>query len=114
MARFQANSEDDLYEFREKFKAKMGKKPKGGVVGNIFGLSKHLAHKYGGDPGFFSKCMGDEALQGYDHDARSAICARAHKIAIGIWPGEHGGENPMGAKEFRETFKMSFSKKKLR
>jgi len=64
--------------------------------GNIEGLTKHLAKKYGGDPHFFTKCMAAEELQGYPEENRSGICARAHKIATGIWPGEHGGENPSG------------------
>jgi len=64
--------------------------------GNIAGLAKHLAKKYGGDPGFHTKCMGADELQGYSQDARAAICAKAHKLAVGIWPGEHGGANPNG------------------
>jgi len=56
--------------------------------GNIAGLAKHLAHKHGGDPGFFTACMGDDELQGYADEARKGICAKAHKLAIGRWPGE--------------------------
>lgn len=57
--------------------------------GNIAGLAKHLSHKHGGDPGFFTSCMADDELQGYGEDARAGICAKAHKLAIGKWPGEH-------------------------
>jgi len=67
-------------------------------AGNIEGLAKHLSKKLGGDPHFFTKCMADEELAGYDEDARAGICAKAHKLALGFWPGEHGGENPEGPK----------------
>jgi len=69
--------------------AKIGTSGKG--RGNIEGLATHLSHKFGGDPSFFTKCMADEQLQGYDTDARSGICAKAHKLAVGKWPTE--GEN---------------------
>lgn len=64
--------------------------------GNMAGLAKHLAKKYGGDPHFFTKVLGDETLAGYPDDVKKAIAAKAHKLAIGIWPGEHGGKNPEG------------------
>jgi hypothetical protein len=57
--------------------------------GNIRGLAKHLAKKYGpSDEGFFTRCMAAEELADYPHDNRAAICARAHKVQIGTWPGE--------------------------
>lgn len=56
--------------------------------GNMPGLAKHLAHKYGGDPHFFTKVVEDELLQGYDEEARNAIAARAHKLVVGHWPAE--------------------------
>lgn len=57
--------------------------------GNIKGLGKHLAHKYGPqDEGFFTRCMAASELQDYDEETRKAICARAHKEQIGKWPGE--------------------------
>lgn len=64
-------------------------------AGNIAGLAKHLGHKYS-EPGFFTSCMGDPLLEGYPDDIKKKICARAHKIYTGIWPGEHGGKNPNG------------------
>lgn len=64
--------------------------------GNIEGLSKYLGHRLGPEPGFFRRCMKHEKLAGYEKDVRAAICAKAHKIWVGIWPGEHGGENPKG------------------
>lgn len=56
--------------------------------GYMPGLAKHLAHKFGGDPNFFTKVVESEELSGYDEEARNAIAARAHKIAIGHWPAE--------------------------
>ena len=75
--------------------AKVGTSGKG--RGNIEGLATHLSHKFGGDPSFFTKCMADEQLQGYDTDARSGICAKAHKLAVGKWPTE--GEHPKREKK---------------
>ena len=57
-------------------------------AGNIENLAKHMSKKYGGDPGFFTKCVGSSELSDYDQDKRAAICARAHKIAVGKWPAE--------------------------
>ncbi len=59
-----------------------------GKAGDIGKLAEHLAKKFGGDPGFFSKCMEDEAVADYDEITRAGVCARAHKEAIGKWPGE--------------------------
>ncbi len=57
--------------------------------GNIKGLGKHLAKKYGPqDKGFFTRCMAAEELSGYDEETRKAVCAKAHKVEIGTWPGE--------------------------
>lgn len=56
--------------------------------GYMPGLAKHLAKKYGGDPGFFTKCMSAEEVQGYPEDVRKALCAKGHKLAIGKWPTE--------------------------
>ena len=56
--------------------------------GNMAGLAKHLSHKIGGDPDFFTKCMGTEEVSGYGDDAKKAICAKAHKLAIGRWPSQ--------------------------
>lgn len=56
--------------------------------GHMPGLAKHLAKKYGGDPGFFTKCMGAEEVAGYEDAVRKALCAKAHKLAIGKWPAE--------------------------
>jgi len=82
--------------------AKIGTSGKG--RGNIEGLATHLSHKFGGDPSFFTKCMADEQLQGYDTDARSGICAKAHKLAVGKWPTE--GEHPK--REKKEMAKLTF------
>lgn len=63
-------------------------------AGNIAALAQHLAKKYGGDPGYFSRsCMQSDELAEYDEETRAAICARAHKEATGIWPGEHRGKS---------------------
>ncbi len=59
-------------------------------------MAKHLAKKYGGDPGLFSKIMDAEELDGYDEEQKKAIAAKVHKLATGMWPGEHGGKNPEG------------------
>lgn len=56
--------------------------------GNMAGLAKHLAKKYGGDPDFFTKVMGDEALADYDEETKKAIAARAHKMVTGHWPAQ--------------------------
>ena len=64
--------------------------------GHMPGLAKHFAKKYGKDPHFFTKVLGDELLAGYDDDAKKAIAAKAHKLVEGIWPGEHRGKNPNG------------------
>lgn len=61
--------------------------------GNIAGLAKHLSHKYE-EPGFFTKCMQDESIANYPPRIKKRICAMAHKIVVGIWPGAHGGANP--------------------
>jgi len=61
--------------------------------GNMAGLAKHLSHKYS-EPGFFTKCMGDPLLEDYPDDVKKAICAKAHQIVTGIWPGAHGGADP--------------------
>ena len=58
-------------------------------AGNIKGLGKHLAKKYGAqDKGFFTRCMAAEELADYDRETRAAICAKAHKVQIGKWPAE--------------------------
>lgn len=81
---------------REAHKAKTRKPRKGSGRGHMPGLAKHLAKKLGGDPHFFSKCMDDPELAGYDEATRGAICARAHYLVTGIWPGSHGGDNSAG------------------
>lgn len=81
---------DEFAEFQKKLQD--SSKKKGIIVrkgrGNIAGLAKHLAKKYGGDPKFFTKCDACEELAGYDEEARHAICAKAHKLAVGKWPAE--------------------------
>jgi len=57
-------------------------------AGNMPGLAKHLSHKIGGDPHFFTKCMGDDSISGYDDDVKKRICAKAHKLVVGKWPAE--------------------------
>lgn len=76
-------------------------------AGNMEGLAKHLKKKLGDDPDFFKKCMGDEELKSYDEKARSGICAQAHKMDTGIWPGEHGGKNHNGP-EVKKHKKLKF------
>jgi hypothetical protein len=58
------------------------------VLKAIEGLAKHLNKKFGGDPDFFTKCMADESVSSYDDTARKAVCAKAHKLAVGKWPAE--------------------------
>ncbi|MFH1573717.1 MAG: zinc ribbon domain-containing protein, partial [Acidobacteriota bacterium] len=55
---------------------------------SIEGLAKHLAKKHPDGEGFFTACMADESVQGYDEEVRAAVCAKAHKIALGKWPAE--------------------------
>lgn len=57
-------------------------------AGNMAGLAKHLSKKLGGDPHFFTKCVGDESVVDYDTEVRNAICARAHKMVTGHYPAE--------------------------
>lgn len=65
--------------------------------GHMPGLAKKIAKDYGKDPHFWTKCMKHPLVAGrYDYDTRAAVCAKAHKLAIGIWPGEHGGRWPHG------------------
>lgn len=66
------------------------------AAGNMEGLAKHLGKKLGGDPHFFSKCVASAELAKYDEEARKGICAKAHKLVTGIYPGEHGGKNKTG------------------
>lgn len=69
-------------------------------MGNMEGLAKHLADKLGGDPHFFDNCMGCEELKDYDEEARSGICADAHKMVTGHWPAQD-------KKEFHNTTKLT-------
>lgn len=58
-------------------------------AGNIKGLAKHLAKTYGPqDEGFFTRCAQAKELAKYPVESRNAICARAHKVQLGTWPGE--------------------------
>jgi len=73
-----------------------------------------MANVFGEDPHFFTKCMDElennsEFWHGekdhkapYDKKMRASICARAHYIVTGIWPGAHGGDDP-NANEGGET-----------
>ena len=76
------------------------RKPKrieGPGQGNIEGLSIHLAHQIGGDPHFFTKCVSSAVLdrtvkylgRPYNEEEKNGICAKAHKLVTGIWPGQH-------------------------
>lgn len=67
-----------------------------GKAGNIDNLARHLASKYGGDPGFFTTCMGVEELADYDEETRKAICARVHQIVTGKWPSEKNALKAVG------------------
>lgn len=58
-------------------------------------LAKHLLDKYGPEH-LFTDCMGDEATQDYDEEARKAVCARVHYEAVGKWPAEKKEENEKG------------------
>lgn len=78
--------------------------------GNIEGLSKYLAHRIGGDPHLWTKCMAHEKLQGYDHEARAAICARVHKIVTGYWTRE---KKPEGWTPADNKIKYDPSKKEI-
>lgn len=64
--------------------------------GHMPGLAKKIAKDMGRDPHFFTKCMTHPLVQRYDRKTRSAVCAKAHKLATGIWPGEHGGKSKTG------------------
>lgn len=86
--------DDETVKAKRRASSKKRNSRGGGKRGNIAGLSKHLAKKYGGDPHFFTKCMDAEELQGYPKSIRAAICARAHYLVTGIYPGAHGGDNP--------------------
>ena len=79
--------------------------------GNMPGLAKHLAHQIGGDPQFFTKCMGHESVAGYDEDVRASVCAKAHKLVTGIWPGAHGGADPNANEPAKKQIKWKFVKK---
>jgi hypothetical protein len=79
--------------------------------GYMPGLAKHLSKKLGADPNFHTKCMGDESVAGYDEGVRASVCAKAHKMVTGIWPGEHGGKNPNGP-EAKKQIKWKYITKK--
>ena len=65
--------------------------------GHMPGLAKKIAKDFGGDPHFWTKCMSHPlVVNRYDRETRSAVCAKAHKLATGIWPGEHGGKKKYG------------------
>jgi len=81
------NTEFPLSCIRDNILWKESSKTKG--AGNMAGLAKHLANKYGGDPDFFTKVAGSDELARYEPEARKAIAARAHKIVTGIYPSEH-------------------------
>lgn len=66
--------------------------------GNMAGFAKHLSHKLGEDPNFFTKCMADDETSGYDAEARKALCAQAHKLAIGRWPAQDPDAKHSGSK----------------
>lgn len=76
--------------------------------GNIEGLAKYIAHRIGGDPHLWTKCMAFEKLQGYDHEARAAICARVHKIVTGYWTRE---KKPAGWSPADNKYQYDPSKK---
>jgi len=83
--------------------------------GNIMGLAEHLSKKFGGDPDYFTKCVVSEELTRprknkppYTEEQRSAICAKAHKLALGYWPGE----KPAKKKEIKERQKFTVFKDK--
>lgn len=46
------------------------------------------------DPGLFTRCMATAGAKKASDPA--AYCAAIHKKITGMWPGEHGGKNPMG------------------
>lgn len=64
--------------------------------GHMPGLAKKISKDLGKDPHFFTKCMRHSLVQRYDKEVRSAVCAKAHKLVEGIWPGEHAGKNKTG------------------
>lgn len=93
-------------EFRQDFLRayKKWKRPKKtDNRGNIEGLAKHISHQIGNDPHLWTKCMAFDELQGYDHEARAAICARVHKIATGYWPAEKKPEGWEPENQFTKT-----------
>jgi len=53
------------------------------------------------DPGLFTRCMKTAGAQKASDPA--AYCASVHKKISGMWPGEHGGKNPMGPEKKSAT-----------
>lgn len=47
-----------------------------------------------GTPGDFDRCV--RHLGKYMPGRAEGYCANLHHRATGMWPGEHGGSNPMG------------------
>lgn len=79
--------------------------------GNMAGLAKHLAKKYGGDPGFFGKCVACDELKEYDEEARNAICAKAHKLVTGYSPTDHRNADMANAKKAKKERRVLAFKK---
>ena len=47
-----------------------------------------------GTPGDFRRCV--RHLNKHMPGRAEGYCAKLHKRATGMWPGEHGGKNPNG------------------
>ena len=68
-------------------------------AGNMAGLAKHISHLIGSDPDFHAHCTGNAEVQkmcnegGYDINA---LCAKAHKLVTGEWPGSQTDEGSIG------------------
>ncbi len=68
---------------------------------NIKGLAARIRKKNPGDEGYFRACMNDSATKNYSHQARAAMCAKAHKISVGKWPGEKKHKEKKKKKKYR-------------
>lgn len=74
--------------------------------GNMAGLAKHISHLVGKDPDFHKHCTDNAEVQkissegGYDINA---LCAKAHKLVVGEWPGGQSNEGNEGARAKKEA-----------
>lgn len=90
--------EDAVSDWNEEKAAGVGGDYPGGMPPQ---LVKGLCKKFGGDPGFFTRCEGSNLRlpAGYD---KKAYCAELHKHCVGKWPTQ--GQHPKRKKQMTVRF----------